>query len=48
MDCLGEPTDVANMVGFLMSDDAKWVTGQVRSPPLFNIIIIINNETIRR
>jgi NAD(P)-dependent dehydrogenase (short-subunit alcohol dehydrogenase family) len=26
---LGEPQDVANLVGFLLSDEAKWITGSV-------------------
>lgn len=25
---LGEPEDIAGVVGFLVSEDAKWVTGQ--------------------
>ena len=28
MNILGEPNDVANMVLFLASDNAKWITGQ--------------------
>jgi NAD(P)-dependent dehydrogenase (short-subunit alcohol dehydrogenase family) len=26
---IGEPLDVANLVAFLCSDDAKWITGQI-------------------
>jgi NAD(P)-dependent dehydrogenase (short-subunit alcohol dehydrogenase family) len=26
---IGEPEDIADVVGFLVSDDARWVTGQV-------------------
>jgi 3-oxoacyl-[acyl-carrier protein] reductase len=25
---LGEPADIADVVGFLVTDDARWVTGQ--------------------
>jgi NAD(P)-dependent dehydrogenase (short-subunit alcohol dehydrogenase family) len=25
---LGVPTDVAKLVGFLVSDDASWITGE--------------------
>ena len=28
---LGEPTDIAAAVAFLMSDDAAWINGQVLS-----------------
>ena len=26
---LGEPADIADVVGFLVTEDARWVTGQV-------------------
>jgi 3-oxoacyl-[acyl-carrier protein] reductase len=28
MDRIGEPEDIANMIVFLASDDAKYITGQ--------------------
>ena len=26
---LGRPADIADVVGFLASDDARWITGQI-------------------
>jgi NAD(P)-dependent dehydrogenase (short-subunit alcohol dehydrogenase family) len=37
MKCVGEPIDIAKMVTFLASDNAKWITGKFITVKYLNL-----------